>query len=437
MGQVAAKRNPDENKTAGASRCRNAWPGVGRPIRAGAAGEHTIRGSTAGHAGNFGQAQRGGSGTLDFDVLAKSRPRRSPGLLGEARHQLHGRGLSGCCLGNLLTASGIEALPATRLYELWLEQKLLGGKVTVRAGQLAADTEFLVTQYGSLFVNATFGWPAITAANLPGGGPSYPLATPGVRLKLAPTDSVSVLLAAFNGDLAGPGSDDPQRKNRSGTNFRVRDPALLLGEVSYSYHQGKDAAGLPGILKLGGYHHFGRFNDQRSGIDGLSLADPDSAGIARSLRGASGIYGVLDQLLYRVPGTTDQGLGLFVRAAASPSDRDLISFYADGGVTYKGLLPGRENDTVGVSVSYARVSDATRGLDRDAARFGGQAGSPIRSSEMLVEATYQAQVVPGFTVQPDFQYIIRPGGNVPNPRNPNGAAIKNAALVGLRATIRY
>jgi len=361
-----------------------------------------------------------------------------PGLAFHANaYQIHGRGLSGCCLGNLLTVSGIEALPATRLYELWLEQKLLGGKVALRAGQLAADTEFLVTQYGSLFVNATFGWPAVTAANLPSGGPSYPLATPGVRLKLAPTDTVSVLLAAFNGDPAGPGSDDPQRKNRSGTNFRIRDPALLIGEVSYSYHQGKDAAGLPGMVKLGGYRHFGRFNDQRSGIDGLSLADPDSAGIARRLRGANGIYGVLDQLIYRVPGTTDQGLGLFVRGAASPADRDLISFYADGGITYKGLLPGREDDTVGVSVSYARVSGATRGLDRDAARFGGKTGSPIRSNEMLVEATYQAQVVPGFTVQPDFQYIIRPGGNVPNPRDPNGAAIKNAALVGLRATIRY
>src|SRR5215210_5470595 len=59
-----------------------------------------------------------------------------------------------------MTASGIEALPSTRLYELWLEQKFFDDKVALRAGQLAADTEFLVSQYATVFVNATFGWPA-------------------------------------------------------------------------------------------------------------------------------------------------------------------------------------------------------------------------------------------------------------------------------------
>src|SRR5215210_5253378 len=112
-----------------------------------------------------------------------------------------------------MTASGIEALPSTRLYELWLEQKFFNDRIAVRAGQLAADTEFLVSQQATLFVNATFGWPAITAANLPSGGPAYPLATPGVRLKVAPTDELSFLAAIFNGDPAGPGPGDPQRNN--------------------------------------------------------------------------------------------------------------------------------------------------------------------------------------------------------------------------------
>ena len=98
-------------------------------------------------------------------------------------YQIHGRGLSRYNLGSLMTVSGIEALPSTRLYELWLEQKFFDDKVALRAGQLAADTEFLVSQYATLFVNATFGWPAITAANLPSGGPAYPLATPAVRVK--------------------------------------------------------------------------------------------------------------------------------------------------------------------------------------------------------------------------------------------------------------
>jgi porin len=72
-------------------------------------------------------------------------------------YQIHGRGLSRYYLGNLATASGIEALASTRLYELWLEQTFLDGKAALRVGQLAADTEFLVSQYAGLFVNATFG----------------------------------------------------------------------------------------------------------------------------------------------------------------------------------------------------------------------------------------------------------------------------------------
>jgi porin len=113
-------------------------------------------------------------------------------------HQIHGHGLSGNYLDNLLVVSSIEALPATRLFNLWVEQKFANGMVSIRAGQLSTQVapthEFFVSQYGSLFVNATFGWPAITSINLPSGGPSYPLTTPGIRLKVSPTDRLSISL---------------------------------------------------------------------------------------------------------------------------------------------------------------------------------------------------------------------------------------------------
>jgi porin len=371
-------------------------------------------------------------------------------------YQIHGHGLTRYYVGNLMTASGIEALPSTRLYELWLEQKLFNDKVAVRVGQLAADTEFLVSQYATLFVNATFGWPAITGINLPSGGPAYPLATPAARVKWSPTDEFSLLAAIFNGDPAGPArfldDPDPQRRNRNGTDFRLSDPAFLIAEGAYAYNQGKDATGLPGTIKLGAWAHLGRrFNDQRLDDTGLSLADSSTSGVARRLRGDAGVYAVVDQMIYRVPDTTDQGIGVFARVSASPSDRNLISFYADGGVTFKGMIPGRPDDTFGVSVGYAQISDQARKLDRDARLFAA-AGAinpdtgeysytggalPVRSSEALIEVTYQAQIIPGWTVQPDFQYVFRPGGNVSNPRDPNGTPIKDAAIFGLRTTIRY
>jgi porin len=411
--------------------------------------------------GNTSDGLRRGSiyeGRLDTQIDADLE--KLLGWSGAAFHtnvyQIHGHGLSRYYLGNLMTASGIEALPSTRLYELWLEQKFFDDTVALRAGQLAADTEFLVSQYATLFVNATFGWPAITAADLPSGGPAYPLATPGIRLKVAPTDELSFLGAIFNGDPAGPArpfdDPEPQRRNRTGTNFRVQDPAFLIGEAAYTYHQGKEAAGLPGTIKLGAWAHLGRrFNDQRFDNTGLSLADPNASGVARLLRGNTGAYAVLDQMIYRVPGTADQGIGVFARVSGSPSDRNLISFYADGGMTFKGLIPNRGDDTFGVSVGYAGISDRARKRDRDArlfaaagavdpetGEFNNTGGAlPVRSSEALIEVTYQAQIIPGWTVQPDVQYVFRPGGNIPNPRDPNGTAIKNAAIFGLRTTVRY
>ena len=351
-------------------------------------------------------------------------------------YQIHGTGLSRYFLNNLMVTSGLEALPSTRLYELWIEQSFLDKRVSVRAGQLAADTEFFVSQTAGLFVNATFGWPTITASNLPSGGPAYPLATPGIRVKVEPVKNFTVRVGVFNGDPAGPGDRDPQLLNRDGTNFRTRDPALLMTEAAYAYNTEKGSSGLPGTVKLGYWHQFGRFGDQEFDNTGLSLADPNTTGIARRLRGNDGIYGIIDQSIYREPGKDDQGASVFVRASASPSDRNLVSFYADAGLAYKGLIPGRPDDTAGVGVGYTKVSGRDTALDRDVIFFTGQLG-PVRRSEALIEATYQAVVVPGFTVQPDFQYIFRPGGGIVNPRDPAQGRIRNAAVLGVRATIRY
>ena len=47
-----------------------------------------------------------------------------------------------------------------------------------RVGQEGANDEFMISQYGALFVNASFGFPGMAAGALPSGGANYPLATP-------------------------------------------------------------------------------------------------------------------------------------------------------------------------------------------------------------------------------------------------------------------
>jgi porin len=78
-------------------------------------------------------------------------------------YQIHGNGLSRDYIGNLMLVSGIEALPATRLYEFWIEQSLFGGKLLVKVGQQPSDIEFIDSKYDDIFVNSALGWPASPA----------------------------------------------------------------------------------------------------------------------------------------------------------------------------------------------------------------------------------------------------------------------------------
>ena len=347
---------------------------------------------------------------------------------------IHGRGLSRDHLGNLLAVSNIEALPAARLFELWLEQKV-GSLGSLRIGQLAADTEFIGSEYAGLFINGTFGWPGITGANLPSGGPAYPLATPGARIEINLGEQTKLRFGVFNGDPAGPGPNDPQRRNADGLLFRTGDGAFLITELQHSYKLG--ASGLPGTVKLGAWYHTGKFDDQRFGTDGRSLANPGSSGIPASLRASWGPYAVVDQMLARLPGEGERSIGGFFRVSVSPDDRSLIDFYADAGVTVKGLFASRPDDKFGVAFAFAKISDRARSLDRDTQLFG-TLGYPIRDYEAVLEMSYKAQIVPGWTIQPDFQYIFHPGGNVPHPNDPTmRRPVKNAVVVGVRSTVQY
>ena len=185
-------------------------------------------------------------------------------------------------------------------------------------------------------------WPTIAAANLPSGGAAYPLSTPGVRLKVDPIKDVTLLLAVLNGDPAGPGRDDEQNRNRRGLNFRVKDPAFIIGEAQFRRNIGRKDEGLATTLKLGGWGHLGQFDDKRFAAGGVLLADPAGSGVAIQHKGNSGFYAILDQQLYRPKGGDSQsGISVFSRVSFSPSDRNLIVAQIDGGVVFAGMIPHR------------------------------------------------------------------------------------------------
>lgn len=364
----------------------------------------------------------------------------SGGTFNVSALQIHGRNLSADNLQSLQTASGIEADRATRLWELWYQQKFLDeDRLDIKVGQQSLDQEFMVSQNALLFVNTMFGWPMLPSADLPGGGPAYPLSALGVRARLRPTDSWTLLAGAFSGSPAPDDTGDPQQRNPSGTSFSLNRGVLAIAELQYAYPSlntmvtPDEGEPLARVYKIGAWYDSERFADQRFDSSGLPLASPASNGIPASHRGDYAIYAVADQMIWRDKAEADHNASVFLRLMGTPlADRNLISFSANAGLTLHEPFAHRDDDTFGLGLGYTSVSSAASALSRDIGA-NGPGYYPHRGSETFVEATYQYQVAPWWQLQPDVQYVFHPGGGVPNPVS--GQRIKNELVLGLRTNI--
>ncbi len=106
--------------------------------------------------------------------------------------------------------SNIDTYDSLRLYEAWLQEDLWNGKFSLRLGQMLADSEFFVSDYGALFLNSSFGAIPLVSQNLV--PPIFPVAAPGIRLRTAPNESFYVEAAGFSGNVG-----DPVTNNKHGT----------------------------------------------------------------------------------------------------------------------------------------------------------------------------------------------------------------------------
>ena len=334
-------------------------------------------------------------------------------------------------VGGIQSPSSNEAPRGALLYEAWYDQSFADKKVSLRLGQIRADTEFLTSTYGEsedwggagmLFANASFGFPGIFGLALPGGGPAYPLATPGARLKLAPDDAWRFQLGLFNGT--------PRRSA-----FGFSGGALAMAEVQHLRNQGEDDKGLPGMYRLGTWFHNQRFASIATDVAGRSLADPLSNGLPRRHAGNWGVYVMADQLLFQTGEERTQSIGASARLMAAPGDRNAADLQATLALTWKGAIPGRDDDTAGIGVTILRMGSAARALDRDSQAFTGTI-TPLRGNETVLEATYQIALAGWWQLQPSLQYIVRPGAGLADPNRP-GRTLRDAWVFGLRSTIAF
>lgn len=359
------------------------------------------------------------------------------GLFNVSGLQIHGRNLSTDYTQALNTTSGIEATPETRLWELWYQQSFFDKKADIKIGQQSLDQEFMVSTYAATFVNTMFGWPGVPSYDLPSGGPAYPLSGLGVRVRGQIAPSLTALFGVFAGDPSG------NRDDNHGTNFSLNGSTLFIGELQYALNQPNDGEmdlggnnGLPGTYKIGAWYHNGSFADQRFDTTGTPLVSPDSNGIGAQHHGNYSIYAVVDQMVWRPDPGEPRALGVFARVMYAPTDQNFVRASANLGATLKAPFAGRDDDTVGLALTYIKVSDRVRQSDQDFSNENPGTFAPLRSSETVLEATYQYQLTGWWVLQADAQYTWNPGGGIVNPNDPT-QKIKNEFVLGLRTNITF
>jgi porin len=384
-----------------------------------------------------------GQTTATLQVDTKAVFGLAGGLFNVSALQLHGRNLSVDNLLALQGASGVEGDRATRLWELWYQQKMFDDKFDVKIGQQSLDQEFKVSQESNLFINNSSGWPELPAADMPGGGPGWPLSVLGVRALLHASDSATILAGIFNGSPVANNTGDPQKQNPSGISFPLNGGALAIAELrwaspaSAAVDRDSAAQALTYTYKIGAWYDSERFADLRFDTTGGPLASPASNGVAATHRGDYAFYAVADQMIYRWQNDPDRSISVFLRPMFTPlQDRNLVSFSLNAGATMHQPLAGRKDDTFGVSLDYARISSGATGFSLDSATLDPGVFTPPRRSETVIEATYLYQLTPWWQFQPDIQYFFNPGGGISNPDNP-AQRVKNETVLGLRTDITF
>jgi carbohydrate-selective porin OprB len=90
-------------------------------------------------------------------------------------------------------------------------------------------------------------------------------------------------------------------------------------------------------------------------------------------------------------------IGVFARYGWADGEVRALEHFWSAGLTYTGLIPGRDKDVLGLAVAQARISGDLRDV------------APFESSETLLEAYYKIPLWPGASITPDFQVVIDPG----------------------------
>lgn len=312
--------------------------------------------------------------------------------------------------------------------------------LTVTGGWLQPQKEFVDQPLSKQFVNNTFESSKGIGANIPF---SSSFSTWGGTLKIKPTDwsyAKAGLFMAYpqatsnrNHGLAFEGYDPNQSQNglfgmfETGVTPTIGE-AKLPGKYAFgSYIYGDWNNSFYGYRNLG---HFGFYwqadqmiyREPSPEVVPAGKGPSDGKAVASIVDGKDG-KSFKEPVTTEKPKLSDQGLYAFNLLVFAPQYNDVLSFYFQTGLVYKGLIPTRDQDQLMVAFALGQYSyNNIEHLQNDV----NNPNQPNYSG--VLECDYRLQVNQWAYIQPYLQYIIQPNGT---------GAIENATVLGFQAGINF
>ncbi|MFZ4116081.1 MAG: carbohydrate porin [Chthoniobacterales bacterium] len=335
--------------------------------------------------------------------------------------QRDGISLSQKNIGNFYRVQQLADGHTFKWYELSYQQDFFKDRVSLKFGRLGINNDFDVSPLYWLYMNHAIDSTTRGFA-IDGKLPTYPNAVWGSRLKVNLTSTTAVRLGVYQ--MTNPSI------NGLNWDFYPSNGTLLLGQYSWSpefckpthlpsepettqsiyvNNTQKPAAeksvkkpvelaklkGLEGHYWMGSYYSSWEYRQLNTPINA-----PNSYGF----------YWHADQMVYRPNPISDAGLVLWSSYVLCPQENiSIVTFQANAGAIYTGLIPGRVNDSVIFGSAYGDFSSSLAGTPAAVKN-----GTP--TYELIYELGYRVNFTKFFYVQPDLQWIINPGGtgHIPN-----------------------
>jgi len=303
-------------------------------------------------------------------------------------------------------------------YATYTTPELFGVKefFTLSLGWQNPADIFIKQPESKFFVNNTFtSARGIGANGIPWGG-SY--AAWGGYARVKPTDWSYVQSGLY---LAAPNGTNTRNNGLYFQGFHP-DPNLnglywltelgLTPKIGPSKLPGRYAAG---FLYWGveNSSYYGTNHDQRVlfywQADQMLFREKSPEAPAPLAKGPSDGKSVADGKSFKAAPTpktklNEQGLYFFSLTNFAPAYNNPLPFYFQTGLIYKGLIPTRDADQLGVAIGYGNYSFDK--IQSEEARDV----SVHQTYEAVVEVDYRVQINQWAYIQPLVQYIIRPNG---------------------------